>query len=63
MFFLTRGKPWTFEEEKQLSKMLGNGTSIEIVADKLGRKVDAVRMKIVRLGLSKLLNIRIEQQL
>ena len=53
MFFLTRGKPWTFDEEKQLKKMLGSGTSIEIVADKLGRKVDAVRMKIVRLGLSK----------
>ncbi len=49
---MTRGKPWTFDEEKQLKKMLGNGTSIEIVADKLGRKVDAVRMKIVRLGLS-----------
>jgi hypothetical protein len=49
---MTRGKTWTNEEEKLLRKMLGSGTSINIIAEKLGRQVDAVRMKIVRLGLS-----------
>ena len=48
---LPKGKPWTAEEEKQLKELLDAETPIEVIAAKIGRKIDAVRMKISRLGL------------
>ena len=53
---LPKGKPWTAEEEKQLKELLDAETPIEVIAAKIGRKIDAVRMKISRLGLEEVVH-------
>jgi len=46
-----RGKPWTLEEEKELRNMIAQGTSMEVIAEKMRRSPDAVVKKCERLGL------------
>jgi len=48
---MTKGKPWTVEEEKQLQQMLQENRSVRAIAKALGKTRDCVRMKIARLGL------------
>ncbi len=48
---MTKGKPWTLEEEKQLHLMLQDNKSVRVMAKALGKTRDCVRMKIARLGL------------
>lgn len=46
-----KGKPWTQEQVQVLQELLKQGASLDVVAAKLGKPVEAVRMKIRRLGL------------
>ena len=46
---MTKGKPWTLEEEKRLKQLLQEGKSVRAVAEILGKTRDCVRMKIARL--------------
>ncbi len=48
---MTKGKPWTLEEEKQLQQMLQANKSVRVIAKTLGKTRDCVRMKVARLGL------------
>ncbi len=48
---MTKGKPWTVEEEKQLQQLLQEDRSVRAIAKTLGKTRDCVRMKIARLGL------------
>jgi hypothetical protein len=49
---MTKGKPWTVEEETQLKALVEAKTPIAIVAEKLKRKPDAILVKCKRLGLT-----------
>jgi hypothetical protein len=48
---MTKGKPWTVEEEKQLSELVKAGRSAREVAEKMGKSFSSVRNKIDNLGL------------
>lgn len=48
---MTKGTPWTVEEEIQLNELIKANTSLEVVAAKLGRQPGAILMKCQRLGL------------
>jgi len=48
---MTRGLPWTVEEEIQLKKLVEAKTPIDVIADTLGRQAPAVLVKCQRLGL------------
>lgn len=48
---MTKGKPWTIEEETQLKTLIDAKTPIEITAAKLGRKPNAIIVKCHRLGI------------
>ncbi len=48
---MTKGKPWTVEEEKMLEQMLRENRSVRAIAKALGKTRDCVRIKIARLGL------------
>ena len=48
---MTKGRPWTVEEEKQLRQLLKAGKSVRAIAKILGKTRDCVRMKIARLEL------------
>jgi len=44
-----RFRRWTEEEEKQLLEWIGEGLTVEEVAERLGRSVGAIRVKLLRL--------------
>jgi len=46
-----KGKPWTFEQEKQLREMLQAGKSIRVIAKVLGKTQNAIRQKMIKLEL------------
>ena len=48
---MTKGKPWSPELEKMLIDFVATNTSLSVIAKKLGKPEEAVRMKIRRLGL------------
>ena len=48
---MTKGTPWTIEEEIQLKKLMQAKTPISAVAATLGRTAQAVLVKCQRLGL------------
>lgn len=48
---MTKGKPWTAEEERLLEQMLRENKSVRAIAKALGKTRDCVRIKIARLGL------------
>ena len=48
---MTKGKPWSSELEKELSDLVAVKTSLAVIAKKLGKPEEAVRVKIRRLGL------------
>ena len=50
---MTKGKPWTVDEEATLKALADANTPIDIMAAKLKRKPDAVYVKCLRLGLTK----------
>jgi len=50
---LTKGKPWSLDEETTLKTLAEANTPIDIMAAKLNRKPDAVYVKCLRLGLTK----------
>ena len=43
---------WKKADVKKLQQLVGVGENVDAIADKLGRSVDAVRMKAHRLGLN-----------
>jgi hypothetical protein len=49
---MTKGKPWTIEEETQLKALVEAKTPIGIITEKLGRKPGAILVKCKRLGLT-----------
>ena len=50
---MTKGKPWSLDEEALLKELANANTPIDIMAAKLKRKPDAVYVKCIRLGLTK----------
>jgi hypothetical protein len=48
---MTRGLPWTVEEEVQLRKHIEANKSVDAIASILGRSVPAILVKCGRLGL------------
>jgi len=48
---MTKGKPWTFEEERKLKELLRANKSVRVIAKTLGKTRECIRMKIARLGL------------
>jgi hypothetical protein len=48
---MTKGKPWSPELEKELIDLVEAKTSLSVIATKLGKPEEAVRIKIRRLGL------------
>ena len=50
---MTKGKPWSVDEEASLKALADVNTPIDIMAAKLNRKPDAVYVKCIRLGLTK----------
>jgi hypothetical protein len=50
---MTKGKPWTVDEEASLKALADANTPIDIMAAKLNRKPDAVYVKCIRMGLTK----------
>ena len=49
---MTKGKPWTIEEETQLKALVDAKAPLGVIAEKLGRKPYAIQMKCKRLGLT-----------
>ena len=49
---MTKGKPWTIEEETQLKALVEAKAPIDVIAEKLGRKPAAILIKCKRLGLT-----------
>ena len=49
---MTKGLPWSVEEEAQLKTLVEAKTPTDVIAAKLGRQVPAVLVKCQRLGLS-----------
>lgn len=50
---MTKGKPWSVDEEASLKALVDANTPIDIMAAKLNRNPDAVYVKCLRLGLTK----------
>ncbi len=50
---MTKGKPWTVEEEATLKALVETNTPLEIMAAKLNKKPEAVYVKCIRLGLTR----------
>jgi hypothetical protein len=50
---MTKGKPWTVDEETALKDMIEANTPLEVMATKLNKKPDTIYVKCVRLGLKK----------
>jgi hypothetical protein len=50
---MPKGKPWTIEEEKQLRELLATFKSLIVIAENLGKTKEAVRQKMMSLGLKK----------
>ncbi|MCW4024940.1 MAG: hypothetical protein NWF01_07900 [Candidatus Bathyarchaeota archaeon] len=48
---MTKGKPWSPEQEKQLKDLVDAKASLAVIAKKLGKPEEAVRQKMRRLGL------------
>jgi len=48
---MPKGKPWTVELEKQLRELLQAGKSVKVVAKVLGKTENAIRQKMIKLGL------------
>jgi hypothetical protein len=48
---MTKGKPWTIEEEKQLRQMLADNKSVKQIARVLCKNRQSVRINIDRLDL------------
>jgi hypothetical protein len=48
---MTKGKPWGFQEEKRLRKLVEAKDPVHIIAEKMGKSRDAVVKKCKRLGL------------
>jgi len=46
-----KGKPWTPEEEKQLRELLEVSKPLEVIAKRLGKTENAIRQKMIKLGL------------
>ncbi len=51
---MTRGKPWTIEEERCLKELVEGGSSMRLAAAKMGKSVESVRQKMLKLGLVEL---------
>ena len=49
---MTKGKPWSLDEESTLKALADANKRIDIMAAKLKRKPDAVYVKCLRLGLT-----------
>jgi hypothetical protein len=49
---MTKGKPWTMEEEVALKELVDANTPLDAICVKLGRKPDAVYVKCLRLGIT-----------
>ena len=49
---MTRGKPWTVDEEAALRALVEANTSIDAIAVKLNKKPDAIYVKCLRMGLT-----------
>jgi hypothetical protein len=49
---MTKGKPWTVEEETQLKALVEAKTPLGIITEKLRRKPGAILIKCKRLGLT-----------
>ena len=54
---MTKGKPWTVEEETQLKALVEAKTPLGTIAEKLGKKPGAILIKCKRLGLINYENI------
>jgi hypothetical protein len=48
---MTKGLPWTVEEETQLKKLIQAKTPLEIIASTMGKTSSAVQVKCQRLGI------------
>ena len=48
---MTKGKPWTIEEESALKTLVDAKTPINVIAKKLGKQPGAIYVKCQRLGL------------
>ena len=48
---MPKGKPWTVELENQLRELLQAGKSVKVVAKVLGKTENAIRQKMIKLGL------------
>jgi hypothetical protein len=47
------GEPWSPECVDQLTDLIGRGEPVPVIATLLGRSQEAVRSRLVRMGLSK----------
>ena len=54
---MTKGKPWSVEEEKQLKQMLQADKSVRVIAKAMGKTRDCIRKKIARLGLEVVVHV------
>ena len=48
---MPKGKPWTVDEEKQLKTLLNARASLNVIAAKLQKSKESVRLKIKRMGI------------
>ena len=48
---MTKGKPWSVEEENRLKQMLQADKSVRVIAKAMGKTRDCIRKKIIRLDL------------
>ena len=48
---MTKGKPWTLQEESTLRDLLKDHKPLEVVAGQVGKTKEAVRQKMINLGL------------
>jgi len=48
---VTKGKPWTPKQEKDLHRLVEAKESIDVIACKLDKSPEAIRKKVERLGL------------
>jgi hypothetical protein len=49
---MTKGKPWTVQEETELKALVEAKAPLDVMAEKLGRKPGALLIKCKRLGLT-----------
>ena len=48
---MPRGKPWNVDEEKRLGEFLRSGVSVQGIAKAIGKTLESVQVKVLRLGL------------